>query len=61
MCDPMTYFLLFHNGDDGWHVIMPYTTTTRRERKEAAAGAMNVNEEEEINPPRFNEILRLEN
>jgi len=33
MCDPMTYPLLFPNGEDGWHSNMPYTTTTRRERE----------------------------
>ena len=32
MCDPMTYPLLFPNGDDGWDPYMPYTTTTRAER-----------------------------
>ena len=36
MCDPMTYPLLFPNGEDGWHVNMPYTNTTRRDRAEAA-------------------------
>ncbi|KAI9558408.1 hypothetical protein GHT06_015188 [Daphnia sinensis] len=61
MCDPMTYPLLFPNGDDGWHVNMPYTTTTRREREEAAARAMDVDEEEEIDLLRLNEILRPEN
>ncbi|KAI9565113.1 hypothetical protein GHT06_008881 [Daphnia sinensis] len=61
MCDPMTYPLRFSNGDDGWHVNMPYTTTTRREREEAAARAMDVVEEEAIDLPRLNEILRLEN
>ena len=45
MCDPMTYPLLFPNGEDGWHSNMPYTTTTRRERDEAAA-AMDVVEED---------------
>ncbi|KZS06644.1 Uncharacterized protein APZ42_029833 [Daphnia magna] len=60
MCDPMTYPLLFPNGDDGWHVNMPYTTTTRSEREEAAARAMDVDEEEEIDLPRLNEMLRLE-
>ena len=34
MCDPMTYFLLFPNGEDGWYVKMPYTNTTRRDRAE---------------------------
>ena len=32
MCDPMTYPLLFPNGDDGWHPFMPYSKTTRMER-----------------------------
>ena len=32
MCDPMTYPLLFPNGDDGWDPYMPYTTKTRAER-----------------------------
>ena len=32
MCDPMTYPLLFPNGDDGWHPFLPYSKTTRRER-----------------------------
>jgi hypothetical protein len=45
MCDPMTYPLLFPNGEDSWHSNMPYTTTTRREREEAAA--MDVEEVEE--------------
>ncbi|KZR96436.1 Uncharacterized protein APZ42_009224 [Daphnia magna] len=57
----MTYPLLFPNGDDGWHVNMPYTTTTRREREEAAARVMDVDEEEEIDLPRLDEMLRLEN
>ncbi|KAI9565154.1 hypothetical protein GHT06_008929 [Daphnia sinensis] len=61
MCDPMTYPLLFPNGDDGWHVNMPYTTTPRHEREEAAARAMDVDGEEEIDLPRLNEILRPEN
>ncbi|XP_045036715.1 uncharacterized protein LOC116926850 [Daphnia magna] len=61
MCDPMTYPLLFPNGDDCWHVNMPYTTTTRREREEAAARAMDVDEEEKIDLPRLDEMLRLEN
>ncbi|XP_045023162.1 uncharacterized protein LOC123467195 [Daphnia magna] len=61
MCDPMTYPLLFPNGDDGCHVNMPYTTTTRREREEAAARPMDVEEEEEIGLPRLNEILRRQN
>ncbi|KZR99990.1 ATP-dependent Helicase-like protein [Daphnia magna] len=61
MCDPMTYPLLFPNGYDGWHVNMPYTTTTRREREEAAARAMDVDEQEEIDLPRLNEMVRLEN
>jgi hypothetical protein len=47
MCDPMCYPLLFPNGDDGWHINMPYTTTRRRERDEAAAMAMIVEEDEE--------------
>ena len=45
MCDPMTYPLLFPNGEDGWHSNMPYTTSTRRERDLAAAAAMDVDEE----------------
>ncbi|KZS08018.1 Uncharacterized protein APZ42_028147 [Daphnia magna] len=60
MCDPMTYPLLFPNGDDGWHVNMPYTTTTRREREEAAAKAMDVHEEEEILFRRLKERLLLQ-
>ena len=47
MCDPMTYPLLFPNGEDGWHSNMPYITSTRRERDLAAAAAMDVDEVEE--------------
>ncbi|KZS19466.1 ATP-dependent DNA helicase PIF1 [Daphnia magna] len=61
MCDPMTYPLLFPNGDDGWHVNMPYTISTRREREQGAAREMDVDEEKEITITRRNEILRLEN
>lgn len=32
MCDPMTYPLLFPNGDNGWHPNMQHTSTTRAER-----------------------------
>jgi hypothetical protein len=49
MCDPVTYPLLFPNGDDGWHVNIPYTTTTRNKREQAAA--MEVDEEEEVCQP----------
>ncbi|KZS03775.1 Uncharacterized protein APZ42_033417 [Daphnia magna] len=42
-------------------INMPYTTTTRREREEAAARAMDVDEEKEIDLPKLNEMLQLEN
>ncbi|XP_057376187.1 uncharacterized protein LOC130697273 [Daphnia carinata] len=61
MCDPMTYPLLFPNGDDGWHVNMPYSRTTRREREETAAQALDGNEEDEFNFQRLNEILQMVN
>ena len=51
MCDPMTYPLLFPNGEDGWDPYMPYTTTTRAERDgmttEAAEEDMDVDYQDE--------------
>jgi hypothetical protein len=40
MCDPMTYPLLFPNGDSGWHPNIPYRLIDERRGAEE-------NEEEE--------------
>ena len=48
MCDPMTYPLLFPNGDNGWHYSLPYSTTTRADRDRLqAADHEDVDMEEE--------------
>ncbi|XP_046642653.1 uncharacterized protein LOC124327698 [Daphnia pulicaria] len=48
MCDPMTYPLLFPNGEDGWHSNMPYTTTTRKEREGATAMDVDEGDEQQV-------------
>ena len=61
MCDPTIYPLLFPNGEDGWHVNMPYTTTTRQEREEAAAAAMDVEDDKEFDTLLLNERVQASN
>jgi len=61
MCDPVTYLLLFPDGEDGWHVNMLYTTTTRQEREEVAAAAMDVGDDEVFGPLLLDERLQALN
>ena len=51
MCDPMTYPLLFPNGDDGWDATMP-THNNRAEREHLTVGQVIVLPSSFIGSPR---------